>query len=357
MERTNNLRIKSMTPLVSPRELKVELPISEAAEKTVVEGRETIRRILSGEDARFLAVVGPCSIHDPEAGFDYARRLARLRDQVSDQLFVVMRVYFEKPRTRLGWRGLILDPALDGSYDIPRGLRTAREVLLRINEMGLPAGSEMLDPLVPQYIADLLAWASIGARTTESQTHREMAGGLSMPVGFKNGTDGSVDPAINAMASSKSPRSFIGIDNEGRTSILETSGHEDTHLILRGGKDGPNYHDEAVEDAIASLLDAGLEGRIVVDCAHGNSRKDHTRQEKVLKSVIRQRTEGRKEIVGFMMESNLSEDRQDIPSDPRQLTYGVSITDPCVGWDTTERLLTAAAFELGNLEGTPPSTG
>ncbi len=335
-----------MTPLVSPRELKAELPISDSAEKTVIEGRETVRRILKGQDPRMLAVVGPCSIHDPEAGYDYARRLTKLRDNLADVLFVVMRVYFEKPRTRLGWRGLILDPALDGSYDIPRGLRSAREVLLRINEIGLPAGSEMLDPLVPQYIADLLAWAAIGARTTESQTHREMAGGLSMPVGFKNGTDGSIEAAVNAMASSKSPRSFIGIDNEGRTSILETSGHEDTHLILRGGKDGPNYHDEAVEDALGALREAGLGGRIVVDCAHGNSRKDLTRQEKVLKSVIRQRLEGRRELVGFMIESNLSEGRQDIPEDPRQLTYGVSITDPCIGWETTERLLTEAAEKL-----------
>ena len=204
----------------------------------------------------------------------------------------------------------------------------------------------MLDPLVPQYIADLLAWASIGARTTESQTHREMAGGLSMPVGFKNGTDGSIEAAVNAMASSKSPRSFIGIDNEGQTSILQTSGHEDTHLILRGGKDGPNYHDEAVEDALGALREAGLEGRIVVDCSHGNSRKDYTRQAKVLKSVIRQRLEGRKEILGFMMESNLSEGRQDIPEDPGQLSYGVSITDPCIGWEMTERLLTEAAERL-----------
>jgi 3-deoxy-7-phosphoheptulonate synthase len=335
-----------MTPLVSPEELKVELPISDAAEATVIQGRSTIQRILGGEDSRLLAVVGPCSIHDPEVGYDYARRLAELSKRVGEQLFVVMRVYFEKPRTRLGWRGLILDPALDGSYDIPRGLRTAREVLLRINEMGVPAGSEMLDPLVPQYIADLLAWASIGARTTESQTHREMAGGLSMPVGFKNGTDGSVEPAVNAMASSRSPRSFIGIDNQGRTSILETSGHRDTHLILRGGKDGPNYHDEAVEDALKALEEAGLDARIVVDCSHGNSRKDFNRQEKVLTSVIRQRLEGRREIVGFMMESNIAEGRQSIPSDPQQLAYGVSVTDPCIGWETTERLLTTAADKL-----------
>ncbi len=346
MERTNNLRIRSATPLVSPKELKAELPITPQAEQTVVEARRTIRNILRGRDRRMLAVVGPCSVHDAEVAYDYAGRLARLAAHVEDEIFVVMRVYFEKPRTRLGWRGLILDPALDGSYDIRRGLRTARHILLRINEMGLAAGSEMLDPLVPQYTSDLVSWASIGARTTESPTHREMAGGLSMPVGFKNGTDGNIDVAVNALVSSMSPRSFIGIDNEGRTSVLETSGHEDGHMILRGGKDGPNYHDESIEDTVNAMQEARVEPRIVVDCSHGNSRRDPTRQQKVLRSVIRQRLEGRTEILGFMIESNLAFGRQEIPDDPSKLAYGVSVTDACVDWEKTEELLLGARKRL-----------
>ncbi|GAB4367598.1 MAG: hypothetical protein Kow009_04530 [Spirochaetales bacterium] len=253
-----------------------------------------------------------------------------------------MRVYFEKPRTVLGWRGLIFDPALDGSADIPRGLREARKLLLSITEMGLPAGSEVLDPIVPQYITDLLSWASIGARTTESQTHREMASGLSMPVGFKNGTDGSLESAINAMTSSLNPHSFIGIDQDGMTSILRTRGNDTIHLILRGGRMGPNYYEENVERAEEMLQKAGLPVAIVVDCSHMNSGKNHSRQGRVFHAFLHQRNLGRKSLIGFMLESNLFEGNQEIPKDLSNLKYGVSVTDACIGWEETERLLLEA---------------
>jgi 3-deoxy-7-phosphoheptulonate synthase len=301
-----------------------------------------IGRIIKKEDPRVLAIVGPCSIHDPVAALDYARRLAELRKKILDKVYLVMRVYFEKPRTVLGWRGLIFDPGLDGSADIPRGLREARRLLLTINEMGLPAGSEILDPIVPQYITDLLAWASIGARTTESQTHREMASGLSMPVGFKNGTDGSLESALNAMTSSLNPHSFIGIDQEGMTSILRTKGNDMIHLILRGGKMGPNYYEENVERAEEMLKRAGLPEAIVVDCSHMNSGKNHSRQARVFHAFLNQRSRGRKSLIGFMLESNLFEGNQEIPKDLSNLKYGVSITDACIGWEETEKLLLEA---------------
>lgn len=342
MINTNDLRIVSSVPLVPPSQLKRELPMTEDANRTVVEGREVIGRIIRKEDPRVLAIVGPCSIHDPVAALDYARRLAELRKKVLDKVYVVMRVYFEKPRTVLGWRGLIFDPGLDGSADIPRGLREARRLLLTINELGLPAGSEILDPIVPQYITDLLSWASIGARTTESQTHREMASGLSMPVGFKNGTDGSLESAINAMTSSLNPHSFIGIDQEGMTSILRTRGNDTIHLILRGGKMGPNYYEENVERAEEMLKRSGLPEAIVVDCSHMNSGKNHMRQARVFHAFLNQRTRGRKSLIGFMLESNLFEGNQEIPKDLSNLKYGVSITDACIGWEETEKLLLEA---------------
>jgi 3-deoxy-7-phosphoheptulonate synthase len=345
-EKTSDLHIQSITRLVAPEALKAEFPMTEVCRSTVLSSRRTIADIVAGRDPRMLAVVGPCSIHDPEAGLDYARRLNELRKRVEEQLFVVMRVYFEKPRTRLGWRGLILDPAMDGSHDIQGGLRFARRILLAISSLGLPTGSEMLDPIVPQYIDDLVAWASIGARTTESQTHREMASGLSMPVGFKNGTDGSIETAVNALASSVEPHSFIGIDQEGRTCILRTTGNERGHIILRGGKDGPNYHDESVEDAMAMLKNAGLGQSVMIDCSHANSRRDYARQEKVLQSVIRQRLEGNRSLIGFMLESNIHEGRQAIPEDLSQLEYGISVTDACISWEKTEELLMKAYESL-----------
>ncbi len=340
--KTDDLRILSQSPLISPRELKAQIPATEECEATVARARREIEAVLSGEDNRLLMIVGPCSIHDPDAAREYARRLAALRERVERHLLIVMRVYFEKPRTRLGWRGLVLDPQIDGTYDISTGLYAGRKLLADLADIGLPAGSEVLDPIVPQYIADLTSWASIGARTTESQTHREMASGLSMPIGYKNGTDGHVDTAVNAMASSFHPHSFIGIDQEGRTCVLNTTGNPSGHLILRGGRNGPNYEPEFVQRAGEVLEKAGLPRRLVVDCSHGNSRKDHTRQRAVLESVLRQRAAGESSIRGAMLESNLVAGRQEVA--PReQLVYGLSITDPCIGWDETERLLLRAA--------------
>lgn len=337
--KTSDLHIKSITPLAAPVKLKAEFPMTAASSRTVVENRRIIADILAGKDDRLLAVVGPCSIHDPALGMDYARRLNGLRKEVEDRIVIVMRVYFEKPRTRLGWRGFILDPRLDGSYDVQEGIRRARKLLLEINDLGLPTGSEMLDPIVPQYIDDLVSWASIGARTTESQTHREMASGLSMPVGFKNGTDGNIETAINAFASSMEAHSFIGIDQNGQTCVLHTTGNDNGHIILRGGKDGPNYHDEKVEDALAMLGDAGLRQAVMVDCSHANSGRRPARQEKVLRSVVRQRLEGNRSIIGFMLESNIYEGSQSIPVDISSLKYGVSVTDACISWEKTEELL------------------
>jgi len=346
MHKTSDVRIHSLDPLVPPRTLKEEVPASEASLETVLESRRVIQSIVSGHDRRMLAVVGPCSIHDPEAALDYARRLKRLHDELEDRVFLVMRVYFEKPRTRLGWRGLILDPHLDGSYDIQTGLRTARQLLRDITDMGLPAGSEMLDPIVPQYTDDLTSWASIGARTIESQTHREMASGLSMPIGFKNSTDGSIEVAVNALASSRNPHSFIGIDPEGRTCVLNTTGNEFGHVILRGGRTGPNYHDESVEEAVGMLEKAGYPPAVMIDCSHSNSLKDPSRQQKILRSAVRQRREGQDALVGVMIESNLGYGRQDIPENRADLLYGVSITDPCLDWDTTEESLRWAYAQL-----------
>jgi 3-deoxy-7-phosphoheptulonate synthase len=313
--------------------------MSDASNHTVIESRRAVEDIIHQRDDRLLAVVGPCSIHDTEAALEYAARLQALRERIRDKIYVVMRVYFEKPRTKLGWRGLILDPYLDGSYDVEEGLRRARKLLLDITGMGLPAGSELLDPIVPQYIDDLVSWASIGARTTESQTHREMASGLSMPVGFKNGTDGDVRTAVNALASSRHPHSFIGTDQQGQTSILETAGNDTSHIILRGGKDGPNYRSHHIDAACTVLKEAGVEPSVMVDCSHGNSRKNFSRQTEVLESVINQRAEGRREIMGIMLESNLVEGRQPIPEDFGELVYGCSITDPCLGWESTEEIL------------------
>ncbi|MCK4516387.1 MAG: 3-deoxy-7-phosphoheptulonate synthase [Spirochaetaceae bacterium] len=345
MDRTNDLRILGIQPLAPPRLLKEDLPITEESAQTVVESRKVVDAIIDHSDPRMLAVVGPCSIHDRAAAIDYANRLNQLRREIEDRVFVVMRVYFEKPRTRLGWRGLILDPHLDGTYDIQFGLHTARSILLEITGMGLPVGGEMLDPIVPQYTSDLLSWASIGARTAESQTHREMASGLSMPVGFKNGTDGSVETAIDALSSSRGRHSFIGIDQDGQTAVFNTSGNEAGHIILRGGRGGPNYHDEFVEDACRLLNDAGFPSTVMIDCSHSNSLRRATRQEKVLQSVIRQRREGQTAIIGFMLESNLREGNQP-PAVLKDLEYGISITDACMGWEQTERTLRWAHEEL-----------
>lgn len=343
MKQTNDLRIKSIVPLISPRELKREFPINERCANTVVESRNTIHKILAGEDKRLLAIVGPCSIHDPDSALEYAGRLYELSRAVAERLFIVMRVYFEKPRTTIGWRGLITDPDLDGSYKIPEGLRLARKLLLEINGLGLPVGSEMLDPIVPQYISDLISWAAIGARTTESQIHREMASGLSMPVGFKNSTSGNLAMAIDAMKSSRHSHSFIGLDQEGNTCVLATKGNEDCHIILRGGKTGPNYYEENIEEAEKLLREEGLNPVIMVDCSHANSGKQHIRQERVLKAVLDQAKRHGGSLIGFMLESNLFEGNQSIPENKSRLKYGVSVTDECIDWHTTERILLEAA--------------
>jgi 3-deoxy-7-phosphoheptulonate synthase len=322
--------------------------MSEAANATVVDGRDTIRRILHQQDPRFLVVVGPCSIHDVDGAMQYARRLDQLRRELGDRLYLVMRVYFEKPRTTIGWKGLINDPRLDGSYDIETGLRTARRLLLAMTEMGLPTATEFLDPIVPQYIADLVSWAAIGARTTESQTHREMASGLSMPVGFKNGTDGSLQIAMDAMGAARHPHSFLGIDGEGATSIVRTTGNPDGHMVLRGGRQRTNYDPESIAAAGEALGKAGLPAGIMVDCSHANSGKQHARQEEVWRSVIAQRVAGNASLIGMMVESYLGEGNQPFPVDPTQLIPGVSITDACVGWETTERMLRQGWAALGD---------
>jgi 3-deoxy-7-phosphoheptulonate synthase len=321
------------------------LPITESAAELVFRTREELRSLLRLRDRRALAIVGPCSIHDPGAALDYAHWLSALRRRLEGDLLIVMRVYFEKPRTTVGWKGLINDPHLDGTHDIAEGLRVARKLLLDLAAMGLPAATEMLDPIVPQYLADLVGWTAIGARTTESQTHREMASGLSMPVGFKNGTDGSLKVATNAMLAASKPHSFLGIDGDGRVAIVRTTGNPDGHLVLRGGSSGPNYGGAHVASAAASLAAEGLFPRVLVDCSHGNSGKDHLAQERVVGDVAEQLAHGSEHVLGVMIESNLQAGRQDLrPGQTRRdLAYGVSITDGCVDLASTERMLVQVA--------------
>lgn len=346
MKKTNNLRILTVEPAISPDDLRAEFPVTDRSSETVFESRETVKDIIEGRDDRFLAITGPCSIHDENAALEYADKLNKLRIKYNDRLYIMMRVYFEKPRTTVGWRGMIIDPELDGSYNINGGLRKARGLLQRITDMGLPTATEVLDPIIPQYIADLICWSAVGARTTESQTHRNMVSGLSMPVGFKNGTDGSVEKAINAIESARSAHSFLGIDDDGRTCILSTAGNEATHLILRGGHLGPNYYEETVEDAEELFAANNMKGSMVVDCSHANSGKKHHKQFRVLRSTLEQRRR-HDSIKGVMIESNLMEGNQKIPADIKKLAYGVSITDECVGWDETERMMEFAWEELG----------
>jgi 3-deoxy-7-phosphoheptulonate synthase len=336
--KTRDLRVESIRPLVPPAILLEELPLSEEASLTVARTREEVVRVLNGEDDRLIVVVGPCSIHDPVAGLDYARRLALVADELARDLRVIMRVYFEKPRTTVGWKGLINDPRLDGSFAINEGLRLGRRLLLDIVEMGLPAGCEFLDPITPQFISDLVTWGAIGARTTESQVHRELASGLSMPVGFKNGTDGSVQIAIDACRAASHPHRFLGVTEQGLAGIVATRGNPDCHVILRGGQSGPNYDALSVDKALAALRDAGLPARVMIDTSHGNSDKDYRRQPAVAREVAAQVAQGQAGIVGVMMESFLVDGRQDLV-DPSRLVYGQSITDECMGWEMTAPLL------------------
>ena len=336
---TSDLHVVETRPLVAPAILHSDLPLSDRGVQTVRQTRERIKKILRGEDQRLLVIVGPCSVHDVAAAEEYAGALALMRERFKDSLEVVMRVYFEKPRTTVGWKGLINDPQLDGSYDINTGLRRARGLLLHLAERGLPAATELLDPIVPQYIADLVSWTAIGARTTESQTHREMASGLSMPIGYKNGTDGSATIAINAMQAASKPHHFLGINRDGHASIVSTTGNPDGHLVLRGGNRGTNYHLEAVQDASVELASAGLADRLMVDCSHGNSNKDFRRQGEVLQSVADQVREGSSHLMGVMIESHLVEGNQKLSADLSDLTYGQSITDACISIETTQELL------------------
>ncbi len=347
MKPTQDLRVTTFTRLSPPRALKAALPAPESAHEHVAAARERIGAILEQRDPRLLVVVGPCSIHDPAAALEYAGRLASLRASLADRFEIVMRVYFEKPRTTIGWKGLINDPHLDGSQDIETGLAVARRLLLEVAALGLPAGTEFLDPIVPQYLDDLVAWAAIGARTTESQTHREMASGLSMPVGFKNATDGSVQVAVDAMRAAMTPHSFLGIDLDGVTSIVRTRGNAAVHMVMRGGAARTNYDAESIRDAEARLAAAGLPRAIMVDCSHANSGRQPARQEDVWRDVLAQRRAGTRAIAGMMLESHLEGGSQPFPVPAADLRYGVSITDPCLDWESTERLLREGHAALG----------
>jgi 3-deoxy-7-phosphoheptulonate synthase len=353
MQKTYDLHVVETRPLISPDLLHHELSISDAASRLVADTRDRIRNIMRNEDRRMLVIVGPCSVHDVNAAYLYGQKLAALRQELSDDLEIVMRVYFEKPRTNIGWKGLINDPHLDGSYDINRGLWLARRLLLDLAALGLPAATELLDPITPQYIADVIAWTAIGARTTESQTHREMASGLSMPIGFKNNTDGSLQAAINAMLSASQPHHFLGVNMHGLASIVATTGNPDTHLVLRGGKSGPNYEASYVEAAAKELIRLNLNSRIMVDCSHANALKDHDRQVGVLENVAEQLLGGSRHLLGVMIESHLVAGNQPIPEDLSQLVYGQSITDACVDFDTTATMLRKLAVSIRDSKAVP----
>ena len=342
MNKTDDIRINGIDELLPPIAHLYELPLDDKAAELVESTRNQIADLIHGRDKRLLAVIGPCSIHDPKAAMEYARCLLPLRQKYEKELLIVMRVYFEKPRTTVGWKGLINDPYLDGTFDINFGLRQARRLLLDLNNLGIPASTEFLDMITPQYYADLISWGAIGARTTESQVHRELASGLSCPVGFKNGTDGNLKIAIDAIGAASHPHHFLSVTKAGHSAIVHTAGNPDCHVILRGGKE-PNYSAEHVRDAVAQLTKAGVSPRLMVDCSHANSRKDYTRQMEVARDVAAQIRNGEQNIMGVMVESHLVEGRQDKPE-----TYGQSITDACIGWDTTEEMLALLADAVRN---------
>jgi len=337
-----NVHIASNIPLPAPCALVAELPPSEDQAAFVSKARREIRDILFGTDKRFLIIVGPCSIHDPEAGMEYARKLTTLACELKDRLCIVMRVYFEKPRTTTGWKGLIMDPDLDGTCNIPDGLRLARRILRDVLALGMPTATELLDPITPQFIADLICWSAVGARTTESQTHRQMASGLSMPLGFKNGTFGHIMPAVNAIKAAMQPQTFLGVSEDGIASAVTTCGNPDCHIILRGGEDGPNYGADDVAETRAALENAKLSPAIMIDASHGNCAKDHQKMAQVFREIVRQRAAGETAIIGAMLESNLVAGNQKFPRPLNELTRGQSITDACIDWATTETLLREA---------------
>jgi 3-deoxy-7-phosphoheptulonate synthase len=342
----NNLNVLSQDLLPTPEQVKAQLPLTASAERTVLAGRSAVMRILDRKDPRLFVVVGPCSIHDLKAAREYAARLKALADEVSGTMLLVMRVYFEKPRTTVGWKGLINDPDMDDSFHIEKGLHLARELLLQLAEMGLPAATEALDPITPQYLSDLITWTAIGARTTESQTHREMASGLSTPVGFKNGTDGGLAVAVNALQSASRPHHFLGISADGQCAVFRTRGNRYGHVVLRGGNGRPNYDSVSIAMAERELAAVKLPTNIVVDCSHGNSNKDPGLQPLVAENCTNQILEGNRTIVGLMLESHLHWGNQSIPADLRDLKYGVSVTDACIDWPATEKLLRAMHAKL-----------
>ena len=342
----DNVNVEHMTEIPSPDEVHERIPLTDTAAATILAGRNALRAILERKDPRLFVVVGPCSIHDPQAALDYARRLTRLAGEVGDTLVLVMRVYFEKPRTSVGWKGYVNDPFMDDSFRIDEGIARARTLLMQLAEMGLPTGSEALDPICPQYLADLISWYAIGARTTESQTHREMASGLSAPVGFKNGTDGGLEVAINAIKSAALPHGFLGVNLAGKTSVIRSRGNQHGHLVLRGGGGRPNYDTVSVRLAEQGLAKAKLAPNIVVDCSHANSMKDPSLQPLVFNDCVHQILEGNRSIVGMMLESNIEAGSQAIPEDRSRLRYGVSVTDACIDWQSTEDLLLRAHRDL-----------
>ncbi len=341
-----NVNIKGNYPVPTPEELCSELPLTGKNVEAVFQGRESIRNILDDKDRRLFVVVGPCSIHDPKGAIEYAERLKKLADRVKERFVLVMRVYFEKPRTTIGWKGFINDPTMDDSFKVTDGLKMARELLLKITGMGLPVATEALDPMTPQYLGDLISWTAIGARTTESQTHREIASGLSTPVGFKNGTDGNIQVAINAMQSALSSHHFLGIDAKGKVSVFMTRGNPYSHIVLRGAESGPNYESKFIVECEKTLAKAGLRRKIMVDCSHGNSNKDHQRQPIVFRAVIDQVVAGNQAICGLMIESHLHGGNQKIPKNLSELKYGVSVTDKCLDWETTETMILQAYERL-----------
>jgi len=343
-----NVNVEAMAEMPSPADVHRRLPLTESAARTVLEGRRALRAILQRSDPRLFVVVGPCSIHDPKAALDYAGRLRALADAVAGTMLLVMRVYFEKPRTSVGWKGFVNDPYMDDTFRIDEGIAKARELLLAIAELGLPAATEALDPIGPQYLSDLIAWYAIGARTTESQTHREMASGLSAPVGFKNGTDGDLEVALNAIRSARSPHGFLGVNAQGRTAVIRSRGNPDGHLVLRGGAGRPNYDTVSVRIAEQALERAKLPANVVIDCSHANAMKDHAMQPLVFNDCVHQIREGNRSIVGLMLESNIDAGNQPLTGDPGKLRYGVSVTDPCIDWRTTEELLLRANRELAD---------
>lgn len=348
MHIVENLNIRETKAIVTPNVFKKELPLSEKGQDFIFESRQVIQNILSGQDNRQFVVVGPCSIHDYNMAIEYAQKLKILSEEVKEHFFIVMRVYFEKPRTTVGWKGLINDPHLDDTFEMEEGLKLARKLMLEITEMGLPIGTEALDPISPQYLSDLVTWSAIGARTTESQTHREMASGLSSPVGFKNGTDGGISVAINAMLSAATPHSFLGINEDGNVAIINTKGNAYGHVILRGGSSGPNHDSVSISEVIEEMNKAKVVPNIVVDCSHGNSHKNHKLQPVVFKDVVNQYINGTKEIKGLMLESNLFEGNQKlVPGKKEELKFGVSITDACIGWEDTEQIIKQMNIEIG----------